>query len=269
MLIIAERINATRKRIARALAQRDGAYLAREARRQAEAGADFIDVNAGSDPAREAENLKWAVEVVQQSTDIPVCIDSASTDGFRAALEIANRDDVMLNSINGDEQRMKEVLPIAAECGARLVGLVMDERGLPAGVDDRLEIAGKIVKAAEQAGITADRLYLDPCVQPLSTNPEQTEAVVESVRGIMAEFPGIHTTCGASNISFGLPYRGVLNRAYLAFLIRAGLDSAILDPTERDVMATVYAVEALCGKDEFCMNYIGAERAGILRPKDK
>jgi len=267
MLIIAERINATRKRIARAIAERDDAYLAREARRQAEAGADFIDVNAGSDPAKEAENLKWAVGVVQQSVDVPVCIDSASAEGFLAALEIVNRDNIMLNSVNGEERRMKEILPIAACCGARLVGLVMDERGLPAGLDDRLEIAGKMVKAAEQAGIAADKLYLDPCVQPLSTNPEQTEAVVESVRRIMAEFPGVHTTCGASNISFGLPYRSVLNRAYLAFLIRAGLDSVILDPTERDVMATVYAAEALCGKDEYCMNYISAERAGKLRPK--
>ena len=267
MLIVAERINATRKRIAAAMAERDSAYLAREALTQAEAGAHFIDVNAGSDPAKEVENLKWAVEVVQQNTDLPVCIDSASADGLRAALEVVSKDDVMLNSVSGEERRMKEVLPLAAERKARLVGLLMDQRGLPAGVDDRLEIAEKILKAAQQAGIEVDKLYLDPCVQPLSTNPEQTEALVESVHMIMTRFPGVHTTCGLSNISFGLPYRSILNRVYLALLIRAGLDCAVLDPTERDLMATVYAAEALCGRDEFCMSYIRADRSGMLRPK--
>lgn len=268
MLIIAERINATRKRIARALAEHDGPHLAREARRQARAGAHFIDVNAGSDPAKEVENLAWAVGVVQESTDLPICVDSAPSEGFRAALAVIGRGDVMLNSVNGEAERIREVMPLAAEGAARLVGLLMDEGGLPRGVDDRLAIAEKIVKAAERSGIGVGKLYLDPCVQPLSTSPDQTQALVDSVVSIMAEFPGIHTTCGLSNISFGLPYRSVVNRVYLSYLIRAGLDSVVCDPTERDVVATICAAEALCGKDEFCMNYITAERSGILRPKD-
>ena len=267
MLVIGERINATRKRIARAIEQRDAEHLQRVARRQAEVGADFIDVNAATDPAGELENLKWAVQVVQDSTELPLCIDSASAEGFRQALDIVRGDEVMLNSVNGERERIRQVIPLAAGRGTRLVGLLMDERGLPTGVDDRLEIARRIVNAAAEAGIPAERLYLDPCVQPLSTSPDQAQAVLSSVRRIVSEFPGIHATCGLSNISFGLPYRGIVNRVCLALLIDAGLDSAIIDPTEPDVMATVYAAEALAGRDEFCMNYITADRQGKLRPK--
>jgi len=265
MLIIAERINATRRRIARALRDRDAAHIAREARRQARAGADFIDVNAGSDPAREVENLVWAVQVVQESTDLPLCIDSAGAEGFVAALEHVRGDEVMLNSVNGEAGRLERVLPIAAGRGARLVGLLMDERGIPQGVSDRMEIAERIVNAAEEAGIPRERLYIDPCVGPLSTSPRQAEAVLETVRRLRAELPGVQTVAGLSNISFGLPYRSILNRTFLALLIGAGLDAAIVDPTERDMMATVLAAEALCGRDEFCMNYIRAERSGLLR----
>ena len=265
MLVIGERINATRKRIARAMESRDAAHLRREARRQADAGADFIDVNAGTDPAGEVENLVWAVGVVQDSTDRPLCVDSASVEGFRKALPHVRGDDVMLNSVNGERERIEQVIPIAAEAGARLVGLLMDERGLPSGVDDRFEIAEKIAEAAAAHGIPIEKLYLDPCVQPLSTSPDQVEILVQSVERIMTQLPGIHTTCGLSNISFGLPYRGIVNRIYLATLIRAGLDSAIIDPTEPDVMATVYAAEALAGRDEYCMNYITAQREGRLR----
>jgi len=267
MLIVAERINATRRPIARAMARRDAEFLAREARRQAAAGADYIDVNAGSDPASEVENLKWAVGVVQQSTELPLCIDSAGAEGFRAALELVTGEDVMLNSVNGERSRMDQVLPIAARRNARLVGLLMDERGLPQGVDDRMEIAHRIVDDAQQVGIAPERLYIDPCVGPLCTSPDQVGAAVETVRRVMEEIPGIHTIAGLSNVSFGLPYRSVLNRVLLALLVQAGLDAVIMDPTERDMVATALAAEAMCGRDEFCMNYIQADRKGLLRPR--
>ena len=266
MLIIAERINATREDIAEAMQERDADCIAREVRKQEEAGADFIDVNAGSDPSKEVENLCWTVEVVQENTDLPLCIDSAGSEGFRKALKRVEKDGVMLNSVNGEKSHMEEILPIAADSQAKLVGLLMDENGLPGGVDDRLAIAEKIVDGADKAGIPVERLYIDPCIQPLSTSPDQTSSVVEAVDRIMTEYPGIHTTGGLSNISFGLPYRSVLNRIFLAMLVQAGLDSAIADPTTRDMMATVFAAEALCGKDDFCMSYLQADRKGLLRP---
>jgi len=260
MLVIAERINATRRRIARAFEERDANLLAREARKQAKAGAGFIDVNAGSDPAREVENLQWAVEVVQDAVELPLCLDSPNPEALRAGVALIRADQVMLNSVTGEQEKMDKVLPLAAECGARLVALAMDDRGLPETADRRVEIAAAIVKAAGDHGIPADRLYVDPCIQPVSTNPAQAMEVVSAVFRIMQAFEGIHTTCGLSNISFGLPGRALINRTYLGALIMAGLDSAIVDPTADGLMDTVRAAEALAGRDEFCMNYIRAAR---------
>lgn len=260
MLVIAERINATRSRIARALKERDSALIAEEARRQAEVGADFIDVNAASNPAQEAELLAWAVGVVQQSTDRPICLDSANPQALEAGLELIEGDAVMVNSVTLEEGRPQAVLPLAAKHGARLIALTMDEKGLPKTTDERVQIAGRLVEAAESAGVPRERLYIDPCVQPVSTSPEQGLAVLEAVERIMGAYPGIHTTCGLSNISFGLPRRGLLNRIYLAALVMAGLDSAIIDPTASGMMDSVLAAEALAGRDEFCMNYLQAMR---------
>jgi len=260
MLVIGERINATRKRIARAMADRNADLIAREARVQAEAGADFIDVNAGSEPAREADNLKWAVEVLQRSTDLPLCLDSSNPHVLRQGLELIEGDVVMLNSVTAEEEKLAQVLPPAAESGALLVALAMDERGLPDSAERRVEITAKLVEAAGQAGITPDRLYVDPCIQPISTGAEQGIAVVSAVFRIMHAFEGVHTTCGLSNISFGLPNRNLINRTYVACLIMAGLDSAICDPTAEGLMDSVRAAEAIAGRDEFCMNYIRAMR---------
>ena len=261
MLVIAERINATRRRIARAMAERDADLIAREARAQADAGADFIDVNAGSDPARELENLKWAVEVVQDAVDLPLCLDSASPEVLREGLKLVRGETVMLNSVTGEQEKMNEVLPLAAESGARLVALAMDDRGLPQDAERRVEITGAILEAAEGHGVPRERIYVDPCIQPVSTSPAQGMEVLSAVFRIMQHFEGVHTTCGLSNVSFGLPGRGLINRTYLACLVMAGLDSAIIDPTAEGIMDAVRVAEALAGRDEFCMNYIRAMRA--------
>ncbi|MCK4283102.1 MAG: dihydropteroate synthase [Candidatus Brocadiae bacterium] len=260
MLIIAERINATRRRIGRAIEERDAGLLEREVRIQAEAGADFIDVNAASDPAREIDDLRWAVEVVQRSTDLPLCLDSSDPEALRAGLELIEGDVVMLNSVTGEPDKMQQVIPLAAESGARLVALTMDGRGLPDTAERRVDIAAKLIEAAQSAGIERGRLFVDPCIQPISTSVEQALAVLSAVFRIMQAFPGAHTTCGLSNISFGLPNRPLINRTYLGCLIAAGLDSAILDPTAGEVMDVVRAAEALAGRDDFCMNYIRAMR---------
>ena len=256
MLIIAERINATRRPIAEALKARDAARIRREARRQAEAGADFIDLNAGADPAREAEDLLWTIEQVRQVTDLPLCLDSSNPEVLRAGLEALGEQQVMLNSVTGEAEKLAAVLPLAAQARARLVALTMDESGLPQTADQRLRVAEKIIEAATRQGVPVENLYVDPCIQPLSTSPEQAREALEAVRRIMDGFEGIHTTCGLSNISFGLPGRALVNRTYLACLIMAGLDSAILDPLAEGLMETVRAAEALAGRDEFCMNYI-------------
>ncbi|MGD2174794.1 MAG: dihydropteroate synthase [Candidatus Brocadiaceae bacterium] len=260
MLVIAERINATRKPIARAFQERDAEALAREVRAQAEAGADFIDLNAASDPKHELENLDWGARIIQEHTDLPLCLDSADPEVLRHGLSLIEGDTVMLNSVTAEEGKMRRVLEVAAESGALLIGLTLDDRGLPGTAETRLEITERLLRAAEEAGVERERLYIDPCIQPIATNPEQGMEVVTAVQRIASSFPGVHTTCGLSNISFGLPNRGLINRTYLSCLITAGLDSAILDPTEPGMMDTVCAAEALARRDEFCMNYIRTMR---------
>lgn len=267
MLIIGERINATRDSIAEALSDRDADFIAREVRLQEDTQADFIDVNAGSEPSEEKENLEWAIQVVQDNTDLPLCIDSSTPGIFEKALSLVENDRVMMNSINAEEDKMEELLPLAEEHDAEVVALTMGDEGLPTTPEERLELTETMVKAADEHGIEQGKLYVDPAVQPLSTNPEQGPAVVESVRKIKDEFDDVKTTCGLSNVSYGLPYRNVLNRVFLAYLIEAGLDSAILDPSRHDMNATILASEALCGLDDYCMNYVNASREGRLQPE--
>lgn len=265
MIIIAERINATRKRIARALEERDAELIKKEAVKQTKSGANYIDVNAGSNPAKEVENLCWLVETVQEASDLPLTVDSANAEALREALKRVKNKDVMINSINGEAERMESVIPLAAEYNAKLVALTMDEDGLPTTVDQRVHICGKMVEATGKAGVGIDRLYVDPCIQPLSTSPDQVHACIDAIVKIKSTFQGIKTTCGLSNISFGLPYRGIINRVFMTFMIEGGLDSAVIDPTEQDMVATILATEALTGRDDYCMNYIGAERDGRLQ----
>lgn len=267
MLIIGERINATRESIAKALKDRDEDFIAEEARKQERTGADFIDINGSTDPSEEKDNLEWAIQVVQDNVDLPLCIDSSTAEVFEAALDLVEKDTVMMNSISAERKKMEKLLPLAAEHGAELVALTMGEEGLPTTVDERMDLAETIIEAAEKEGVKQDKLYLDPCVQPVSTSPDQAPIVVESVRKIAGEFPDVHFTCGLSNVSFGLPYRNVLNRIYLAYMIEAGCDSAILDPTNHDMNATILAAEALTGRDAHCMNYVTASREGRLQPE--
>jgi 5-methyltetrahydrofolate--homocysteine methyltransferase len=263
MIIIAERINATRKRIGKAVAERDARLIRREARKQAEAGATHIDCNAGRNPDSEIEDLKWLIGCVQEEVEVPISIDSANPEAIAAGLKLVRKTPI-INSVTAEKERIERVMPLAAESGAMLVALCLGDGGMPNGLNDRLNAAGVIVKAAEGAGVSVDRLIFDPLIVPISTDAAEVRAAIEAVREIMRRWPGAHTACGLSNISFGLPCRNVLNRTFLAMLIEAGLDGAIMDPTEPHMMSTVLAAEALAGRDEYCMNYIKAGRADQL-----
>lgn len=263
MLIIAERINATRKRIGKAVQDRDTAFIAKEAKLQADAGATYIDCNAGRKPEREVDDLKWMIEVVQGAVDLPICIDSANPKAIEAGLKLV-RKTPMINSVTAESAKIEQVMPLARDSGALLVSLCMGDAGMPNGLDDRLKAANVIREAAGRFKIGVDRLYFDPIIVPVSTSPSEAMAALETVRHIMTQFGGAHTTCGLSNISFGLPSRNTINRTYLAMLMAAGLDGAIMDPTEPHMMSTVLAARAILGRDEYCMDYITAGRAEKL-----
>jgi len=264
MLIIGERINATRAPIAEALKARDAAFLQDEARRQADAGADFLDVNTARSPETERDLMVWAVETVREVTDTPLSIDSADPEVARGGLALLPRGEAFLNSISAETGRLEGMLPLLAEFEPRVVALAMDDAGMPASTDDRWRALETLFARTDEAGLARERIFVDPLVRPVATNPEQAGQCLAMIREIAEKGQGAGTTMGLSNISFGLPERRHLNRTFLAMAAGAGLTGAILDPLEAGLMATVMASACLTGRDEYCMTYIAAQRQGRL-----
>ncbi len=258
--VIGERINMTRKHLQDKVWSRDAAYIVEQVHRQAEAGATHIDINAGGDPAREVEDMKWLSQVVAQATDLPLVFDSSNPAALKAGLEIGNRPGAIINSITGEQHRINEVLPLVVEYDTSVVCLTMDDNGMPEDLDGRLRITREIVALLEQNGIAHDRAFVDPLVRPASTHPGQAVFILDAIRTTRREFPDIHIALGLSNISFGVPGRNHLNRAFLAMLVAAGCDGAIIDPCEPGMMAMLLASRAVLGLDEFCMDYLAAYR---------
>ncbi|MCX5682542.1 MAG: dihydropteroate synthase [Planctomycetota bacterium] len=207
MLIIAERINATRKRIGAAFAARDAALIQNEALRQAEAGADYIDINAALSPNAERDCMIWAVEAVRAATDKPLAIDSANPAVVRAGLALVPKGTAILNSVSGEQARLDAMLPLAVEFETKLVAMAMDDLGMPTSTDDRWRALAKIFAATDKAGIARDRILVDPLLRPVSTNPEQMPQVLQMIREIREKGGGAGTVVGLSNVSFGLPAR--------------------------------------------------------------
>jgi 5-methyltetrahydrofolate--homocysteine methyltransferase len=262
MLVVGERINATRKKIGEAVQKFDADHIKAEAVKQVEAGADLIDVNGGI-PERETEYLLWLVDTVQEVVDVPLCLDSANAQSIEAALPNCTQPP-MINSITFEKERLEKMTPLAREHGARVIALCMSDDGPPSDLDGRKGIASRLVDHLTGEGIALENIHVDPCVFPISTGSEVGTYVLEAIGWIHEQWPGIHTICGASNVSFGLPMRKILNAAFLPMLIARGLDSAIIDPCNKLVRANLLAAEALAGRDEFCTAYIEAFRAGDL-----
>jgi 5-methyltetrahydrofolate--homocysteine methyltransferase len=263
MILIAELINASRPRIREAIAARDAALIRRMAADQDGAGADYIDVNAGTLVGREPECLRWLVETVQQATERPCAIDSPDPEAIAAALSV-HRGTAMINSISLEKERWQKLLPVIAGAGVRVIALCTSDAGMPETVDERLKIADALVNGLVRSRIALENIFVDPLVQPVALNTASAMAALDAIERIMAAYPGIHTACGMSNISFGLPARKILNRTFLTMAIARGLDAAIVNVLDRSLMAAVIAAEALAGRDDYCMNYIQAFETGRL-----
>jgi len=264
MLVVAERLNCTRKRIKAAVVDRDADLIQGEARRQVEAGADTIDVNSATGVDTELDDMKWMIEQVRAVTDKPISVDTTHAEAMRAGLELHGPGQAMLNSVTGERDRLAAMMPLAAEFQTRVVALAMDDSGMPETIDARLKAVETIVAEADRVGVKRENLYIDPLIRPVSTNPTHPSDCLETVRRIKAEFAPLKTIGGLSNVSFGLPKRNLLNRVFVAYMVYAGIDAGIIDPLEPGVMATILAAEALLARDEFCMRYITAERDGRL-----
>lgn len=263
MLIVAERINSSRKAINEAIQAGDADFIRGEARAQAEAGASYIDVNAGSFVDQETEYLCWLVETVQGATDLPLCIDSPDPAVIAAALEVV-KGPVMVNSISLEKARLEGILPLVKQYHTKIIALCQSDEGMANTADDKLKVAAKMVEILTGEGVARDDIYIDPLVYPVATDSPSAMASIEAIGRIMREIPGVHTTGGLTNVSFGLPARKLINRTFLVAAMAHGLDSAILDPTDRSLMANLVAAEALLNRDKFCMGYIKAFRDGKL-----
>ena len=260
MIIVGELINASRKAITAAIENGDEAFIKAVARDQAENGAHYIDVNAGVFIDKESEYLTWLVNLVQQMVDMPCCIDSPDPKAIETALSV-HKGVAMINSISLEKNRYESILPLIAGTDLKVVALCASDEGLPETAEDRMAIADKLVNGLTQKNIPLENIYIDPLVQPISTNNQLGLEFLNAVEKIMTTFKGIHTICGLSNISFGLPERKFLNQTFLIMAITKGLDAAVINPLDRRLMAGMLTAEALRGEDEFCKDYITAYRA--------
>ena len=258
MIIVGEKINATRKSIAAALESRDADHIAATAVEQVAAGADYIDVNGGDPrPGEEAKNMTWLIEIVQASTDAPVSVDSANPEAVEAGLSIAKKKPI-LNSISLESDWIGPLLPLAKKYECMVVALLMSDDGTPTGVDDRMKNTSDLIDKLTGVGKKIDEIIIDPCFMTVSTDANNGRNVVDAIAAIRKQWPEVHIGGGCSNISFGLPKRKYINFAMLAQSIYHGMDVGLIDPCVPDIMAIIRAAEAVAGQDEYCMNYVMA-----------
>lgn len=266
MLVVGEKINTSRKAVKEAVEKMDAGFIRQLARRQHEAGADYIDVNCGTFLEDEPELLRWLVREVQQELgDLPLCIDSPNPLAVEAAMK-EHQGIPMLNSISGEKERYEALEPLVIKYGCKVVVLCMDdESGIPADAEIRYKIASRIIDNLTGKGVKPGDIYVDPLIQPISVDTKNGLAAADTIRMVKDRYPDVHAICGLSNISYGLPERKLLNQAYLVICAAYGLDAVILDPEDRKMMALVYAAETLLNRDPYCGGYLKAHRRGQLK----
>ncbi len=268
MIIIGEKINGTRKAVAAAIREKDSDFIQDLAKRQAGGGSTYLNVNAGTAPDREPDDMAWLVGTIQAVCDLPLCLDSANPEALKAGLEIVKQGP-MINSVSGEQARIDGVLPLALAHKTDLILLALDDKGIPETVDGRMAIVRRLVGLAVDGGLAQEQLHIDPLVTAISTGTGNAILTFETIRYIREEFPDVHITGGASNISFGMPLRPIINHYFIALAIQAGLDSAIVNPNDRELKAAIMTAEMLMDRDKYCLNFNKAFRAGKIGPKSE
>ena len=255
MIIIGEKLNGSIPSVAKAIAEKDADLIRERARMQAEAGATFLDVCASVEEAVEVETLKWMIDLVQEVTDTPICVDSPSARSCVAAIPFCKRPG-LINSVSLEGDKIDTIFPVIADTDWECVALLCDNDGIPDSVERRMKIFFGIMEKAKQYGIAPSRLHIDPLVVTLGTDQTALTVFADCCRRIKYEYPEIHITSGLSNISFGLPVRKNINQAFMVLAMNAGMDSAIVDPTNKNMIGMIYATNALLERDEYCLQYI-------------
>jgi 5-methyltetrahydrofolate--homocysteine methyltransferase len=261
VLVVGELINSTRRHIQPMLEARDAEALVDLARRQVEAGAHLVDVNCATLMEGEVEALEWAVRTIQDALEVRISIDSPNPKALRRGLEV-HRGKAFLDSINLEHERWTGLLPLIREFRPEVVALCMDDQGIPGTAEGKLEFAARLVDGLTGAGIPPQDIYVDPLVFPIATDSNCVKVFLDALDMIKKRFPEIHTICGLSNVSFGLPHRAQINHVFLVLCLAHGMDAFILDPLDRRLMANLSTARMLLGQDEFCQRYLAAVRAG-------
>jgi len=264
MLIVGELINSSRKPIKAAVEAQDAEEIQKIAKDQHDHGADFIDVNAGTFVGKESEYMQWLIQTVQETVEAPCCIDSPDPKVVEAAASV-HKGTPMINSISLEKERYDALLPVIAGTDLKVIALCMSDKGMPETKDDRVAIADELINSLVKNNVAIENIFVDPLVQPISTKDSYGMEFMNAIEAIMTGFPGVHTICGLSNISFGLPERKLINQTFAVMAIAKKLDSAIINPLDKRMMANIIAAETLAGKDEYCSNYLTAYREDRLK----
>ena len=259
-VIIGERINPTgRKKVLNALREGNFDVVREDAIAQVNAGAKVLDVNAGVPGADEPELLKQVMQMVMEVTDVPLCIDTADPKALAAALEVYEGKP-LVNSVNGEEKSLSAVLPLVKEHGAAVIGLCMDDDGIPETPEARLAVATKIIERAAQLGIDIADIVIDPLALTMGADSNAGKIALDTIELVVEEF-GSNITMGASNISFGMPDRKYINSTFIAMAIHAGMTCPITNPLVPEISITVLAADLAMGRDDYGMNWIKAYRS--------
>ncbi|MCG8617570.1 MAG: dihydropteroate synthase [Desulfobacterales bacterium] len=261
--VIGERINTSRKLVQAAVAERDAQYIIDDVKKQEAAGATFIDVNAGARIGHETEDMEWLLNTIQPEVSLPLTLDSPDPAVLEMAFAMVEKTP-MINSISLEKERFDAMIPFLKGKDCKVIALCMDDAGMPESADDIVGRADSLVKELNAIDIPTANIYVDPLVQPISTDSNKGMMVLDAVRAIKAAYPEVHITGGLSNISYGLPQRKIINRTFVTLMMDAGMDSAIIDPLDDKIMATIKTADMLLGNDQFCMGYLKGVRAGII-----
>lgn len=258
MLVIGEKINIISKTIGKAMKERDPKPICDMAKSQVEAGANMLDVNIGPASKNGAELMEWLVKTIQDKIDVPLSLDTTNSEAMEAGLKV-HKGQALINSASGQKDRLSNMLPLAKKYDAKLIGLAMTEKGIPRDADERVSIAVEILTAAGEIGMPLENLYLDPLVLPVAVAQEHAMEVFEALKMFkQLDDPPIKTLVGLSNISNGAPaeVKGLLDRTYLAMLMSLGLDGAILDSLDKELMEVLKTSKVFRGEILYCHSYL-------------
>jgi len=264
-VIIGERINPTgRKKMMAALQEGDFDVVRNDAVNQVKAGAAILDVNAGVPGADEPELLQNVMRTVMEVTDVPLCIDTPDPDALSAALSMYEGK-ALVNSVNGEEDSLSNIFPVVKEHNAAVIGLCMDDDGIPETPEDRLKVAAKIIERAGKVGVSPEDIIIDPLALTMGSDSNAGRIALDTIELVVNEF-GVNITMGASNISFGMPDRKYINSTFIAMAIHAGLTCPITNPLVTEIITSVLAADLAMGRDDYGMKWIKAYRE---RQKEK